>query len=301
MVESARVVAPPAIGAATPQDIASRVAVTEPHELYGLPLEDFVAERTALAKGLRKEGRREQAEEVSSLRKPSVGAWAVNQLVRTRGGEIAALFAAGDALEHAQSDLLAGRGDARALREAVESERDAVDELVALAQGLLSAEGHQLTSTTLERVSESLQAAALDEDARAQVKDGCLARELRHVGLGQRGNVSQPGSAPSSRTKARAQPNAATKRERAADAALRAETTRTERERAERLKAARRAEADARRAAERAERQLRTAQSRRDDAAESLREAEDALAAAREHAERATLEHDRAGQALKRV
>ncbi|MEO6857951.1 MAG: hypothetical protein ABI323_05110 [Solirubrobacteraceae bacterium] len=254
------------------------VAVTEPHDLYGLALEDFVPERTALAKALRKDGRREQAAEVSSLRKPSVAAWAVNQLVRSRGREIAALFAAGDALEQAQSDLLAGRGDARSLRDAVERERDAVGELAELARGLLSAEGHQLTPATLERVSESLHAAALDEDARTQVKDGCLARELRHVGLGQSGSLSQPASASSSRTRARAKPDATTKRARAADTALRAETKRTERERVEGLKAARRAEADARRAAERAERQLRTAQSRRDDAAESLREAEDALA-----------------------
>lgn len=76
-------------------------AVTEPHDLYGLPLERFVAERAALTKALRRAGSREQATEVASLRKPSVAAWAVNQLVRAHGREIAALFAAGDGLEHA--------------------------------------------------------------------------------------------------------------------------------------------------------------------------------------------------------
>jgi hypothetical protein len=276
---------------ATPQVIASMAAVTEPHDLYGLPLEDFVPGRAGLTKALRKEGRREQAAEVSSLRKPSVAAWAVNQLVRTRAREIAALFAAGDALDHAQSELLAGRGDARALRDAVERERDAVSELVEVAQGLLSAQGHQLTPATLERVSESLHAAAFDKDARAQVKDGCLARELRYVGLGQSSSLSQSAPAASSAAKTRAQPKAP----------KRAETKRTERARAERLKAARAAEADARRAAERAERQLRTAQGRRDDAADVLLETEDALAAAREQAERATLEHDRADRALKQL
>ncbi len=265
--------------------------VTEPHDLYGLPLEDFVPERTALAKTLRKDGRREQAADVSSLRKPSVAAWAVNQLVRTRGREIAALFAAGDALDHAQSELLGGRGDARALREAVQRERDAVGGLVELAQGLLSAEGHQLTSTTLERVAESLHAAAFDQHARAQVNDGCLARELRHVGLGQSSSLSQSATAAGAGARTRARPKAAPS----------AEAKRTERARAERLKAARTAEADARRAAERAARQLGTAQSRRDDAADALREAEDALAAAVEEAERATLEHDRADRALKQL
>jgi hypothetical protein len=266
-------------------------AVTEPHDLYGLPLEDFVPERTALAKTLRKAGRREQAEEASSLRKPSVAAWAVNQLVRTRGREMAALFAAGDALDHAQSELLAGRADAGALHEAVQRERDAVGELLELARGLLSAQGHQLTQATLERVSESLHAAALDEDARAQVNEGCLARELRHVGLGQSSILSRSAPAAGAAAKVRARPTGARS----------AETKRAERARAERLKAARTAEADARRAAERAERQLRTAQARRDDAADALREAEDALAEARGQAERAALEHDRADQALTRI
>jgi hypothetical protein len=49
---------------------------------------------------------------VAKLRKPSVAAWAVNQLVRTQGRAIGELFDAGDALQRAQSDLLAGRGDA---------------------------------------------------------------------------------------------------------------------------------------------------------------------------------------------
>jgi hypothetical protein len=246
-----------------------------------------------LAKARRKDGQREQADEVASLRKPSVAAWAVNQLVRTRAREVHSLFAAGDALQHAQSDLLAGRGDARALRDAVAREREAVEALADLARGLLSSGGHELTPTTLERVSQSLHAAALDEDARAEVKAGCLTRELRHVGLGQGGLAGQPALAPSGRGNARAQPKTSK--------AERTERERPERERAERLKAARRTESDARRAAERAEREVQVAQGRRDDAAESLRKAEDALVAAREAAERAKREHDRADQALQRL
>jgi hypothetical protein len=253
-----------------------------------------------LAKALRKDGEREPADEVASLRKPSVAAWAVNQLVRTRPGELQALFAAGDALQSAQSDLLAGSGDASALRDGVTNEREAVEALVDLARGLLSSGGHELTPTTLERVSQSLHAAALDEDARAEVEAGCLTRELRHVGLGQGGLAGQPAAAAGARTKARGEPKAAKAKraEREETKRERAERERSERERAQAVKAARRAEADARRAAERAEREVQTAQARRDDAAELLRKAEDALVEAREAAERATREHDRADQAL---
>jgi hypothetical protein len=287
------------------------VAVTDQHDLYGLSLERFVPARGSVAKALRKEGRREQAAEVLSLRKPSVAAWAVNQLIRTRGREIAALFDAGDALQLAQSQLLAGRGDGRALREAVARERDAVSGLAELARGLLSSEGHELTQTMLDRVSQTLHAAALDADARAQVRDGCLVRELRHVGLGQLGISSQPASPRSGRIQTGGQRGAddrgmtpaavSTTRPSRPDAGRRAAAKRTERERDQRLKLARKAEADAYRCAERAERELRTAQVRRDDAAESLRRAEVALSAARERAERAILERERAAQTLDRL
>ena len=153
-------------------------------DLYGLALDRFVAERTTLAKGLRKEGRREEAGEVAALRKPSVAAWAVNQLVRTQRAAVLDLLAAGDALRDAQSELLAGRGDGRALRAAADRERAAVDGLVQAARGLLSSEGVELSATVIDRVSETLHAAALDEDAREQVRHGRLERELRHAGLG---------------------------------------------------------------------------------------------------------------------
>jgi len=297
--------------------------VTEPHDLYGLPLERFVTERAALTKALRKSGSREQATEVAALRKPSVAAWAVNQLVRVHRREVAALFAAGDGLEHAQSELLTGGGDPHALRAAVERERGAVDELTESARGVLSSDGHQLTQTTLERVSESLHAAALDPDARAQVRDGCLTRELRHIGLGDSGAVSRPVSPRRDPTRARARSKAADRgaprasnrgRKGASDDGGGSETQGAERQRAERrraerleaeradqLRAARKAETDARRIAERAERKLHTAQTRRDGAAQALRKAEDALAAARDDSERAALEHRRADQALARV
>jgi hypothetical protein len=271
------------------EGLGSITGVTDEHDLYGLPLEGFISARTELAKALRKDGHRERAGEVSALRKPSVAAWAVNQLVRTRGRDVTALFQAGDALQDAQSRLLAGRGDGHALREAVTSERQAVSRLVEQAGGLLSSDGHELTQTTLDRVSDTLHAAALDGDARALFEDGCLVRELRHVGLGQGDTLSPAASPP---------PSSPRPASRSSDAARRAETRRTERERAERLKLARKAEADTRRAAQRAARELHTAQARRDKAAESLQGAEDALAEARERADRATLERDRARHEL---
>ena len=285
------------------------------HDLYGLALDRFVAERGAVAKALRAEDRRDEAAEVASLRKPSIAAWAVNQLIRTQGRAVQALFDAGDALRGAQADLLAGSGDGRTLRAAGDRERGAVDDLVAAARGLLTSEGYELSAAVVERVSDTLHAAALDERAREQVREGCLERELRHVGLGlglgEEVSAPPPGSAKggaemkgaakvgaagkgaakrktgtegTAKTATAAKDAVAAKRraEREAATAERAEAKRAERERAAARKVARTAAVTARRRAEAATRAAQTAQERRDRAAQALSEADAALARARE-------------------
>jgi hypothetical protein len=247
------------------------VTDADPRDLYGLPLDRFVSERGVLAKALRAEGDKEEAALVAALRKPSVAAWTVNQLIRTQRRAVEAVFEAGDEVKRAQSELLAGQGSARVLREAAGRERRAVDEVTEVARGFLSSEGHEPTPATLDRVSMTLHAAALDEEARGQVREACLEHELRQVGFGVSEDVGPPAM------------------------------QQAERQRAERLKSARKAEAAARREAERAARDVDGAQERRDRAAGSLQEAEDALASARERAEDATLAHQRAQRAMKGV
>lgn len=153
-------------------------------ELYGLPLERFVPERNALARELRANGQRDEAAAVASLRKPSVAARAVNQLARAHPRELRRLFTAGDALSEMQSSVLAGQAGGRDLSEARAREREAVSTLVEAASALLAAEGLTPSASVLERIGETLHAAALDDDAREPVDEGRLERELRHVGLG---------------------------------------------------------------------------------------------------------------------
>jgi hypothetical protein len=236
----------------------------EPNELYGLPLERFTEERNALARELRRAGRREESTNAARLPKPSLAAWAVNQLVRTQRREVSDLLGAGDALRAAQAALLDGRGNADALRDAVENERVARERLTNRARGLLSSEGHELSPATLSKVSETLNAAALDDDARAKVEHGCLVRELHHVGLGTLEAGTPARSAKSTRppSKQRASPRAGRRPVRA---------THSE------MGAAQKAEAEARRRDERTTRDLAEAKKRRDRAARVLRQAEEAL------------------------
>lgn len=285
------------------------MAGVDPDDLYGLPLERFVKERGELARALRADGRCDEAAAAAGLRKPSVAGWAVNQLVRSQAAAVKELFEAGDALRAAQADLLVGRGDGGALRAARERERAAVDGLVDTARGLLTSEGHELSPAVVDRVLDTLHAAALDEDAREQVRSGRLERELRHVGLGlgETAAAATAPSAPVSAPRARrdvgegATKPRPTERDREDRRRAAAEAERVERERATARKAARAAETAAQRRAQSAARALRDAQERRERAARALDEAEEALGAARAEADDADDAHRRARAELERL
>jgi hypothetical protein len=142
--------------------------------LYGLPLEDFVARRDALAKEARAAGDRERAAEIKQLAKPTRAAWAVNQLVHSRPEEVRALVAAGEALAGAQEQLLDG-ADPAVLRSAADASRALVDALAAEAP---------VDGATKDKVRATLHAATVDEDVRAEVAAGRVLKERSASGFG---------------------------------------------------------------------------------------------------------------------
>jgi hypothetical protein len=146
--------------------------IDEADQLYGLPLEDFVAERDALAKRLRADGRRAEADEVKSLRKPPAVVWAVNQLMRTQHKPAKALVAAADRAAKNPGD-----------RDALRAHHDALDELTAAGAGLLSGKGRGLSEDALLRVRSALHAASLDRDAREDFIAGRLSEEPAPAGF----------------------------------------------------------------------------------------------------------------------
>ena len=159
----------------------------EPDDLYGLPLEEFTAARNALAK---------ERPEAKGLRKPSIAAWAVNQLARRHRRELESFLDAAAKVRQAQ---LRG-GDVRATTAA---ERTALRRLLQLA-------GEYAGAAQSDRIRQTLQAAAVDEDAAEQVRAGRLERELEPAGFG---TLVAGGAAPARRTEP------APKRDRAAERA----------------------------------------------------------------------------------
>jgi hypothetical protein len=262
------------------------VAVDDPDDLYGLPLDAFVPERDALAKRLRSEGRRGDAGEVKALRKPSVAAWGVNQAVRTQPKAARELWDSGDALIGAQEALLAGRGGAGDLRAAVERERSALGGLVEAARGLLTSAGRDLGESTIERVRETLHAAAVDRDAREQVAPGRVTREMAHAGLGGLEAAPEPAARPASAP--------AERRTGGGAAAPQAERGHKEQDRAAKQQAERERREQERVAAQQAEHARREQARRRTGAERALREATRAFERAERTAGRAAGQLERA-------
>src|SRR4051794_6591106 len=141
----------------------------EADDLYGLPLGEFTAARDALAKRLRGEKRREDADFVKGLKRPSVAAGAINLAVRAPRADD--LLVAREGLGSAHGALLDGLGAAAAVRAATAREREAVRDLTRLALG------DDASAATEEKVRATLHAAAVDDEVRELLAAGRLERE----------------------------------------------------------------------------------------------------------------------------
>jgi hypothetical protein len=156
----------------------------EADALYGLPLERFTSARDALAARLRSSGDVEEAASVKALRKPTTPAWAVNQVARRAREQVEELIAASDRLRRAQQALLEG-GPAHEVWEATLVEREAIRSLTDEAERALVEAGSAASRSTLDRVADTLAAAAADVGGRTLLRRGILTAEMRRAGFGE--------------------------------------------------------------------------------------------------------------------
>lgn len=124
--------------------------------LFRLPLAEFTGERNTLAARLKKEGRRNDADRVKLLAKPSVSAWTVNQLYWDHRDAFDQLMASGKRLRPAHKLRLAGK--VASVRDSLDARREALVHLSDLAQELLREAGSNPSLDTLRRVTTTLEA-----------------------------------------------------------------------------------------------------------------------------------------------
>jgi hypothetical protein len=240
----------------------------EINRLYGLPLDEFTVARDELAKRLRGEGERGAAEDVKRLRKPSLAAWALNQVRRNDPQRVDELIAAGERLRDAQGRLLA-TGDRGLLRDAAAEERRLAQELVRLGEGQLRDAGHSVSATVQSKLWATVHAVAGDQEARDLLAAGRLLHdhETSDLGLVAAGPGVQAPEAPTAKPRG--------------------------------------PQTSARRAVERklkdVERRLERARKRQQEIDEKLHEAEQRVTDARREAARAASELERAQAGAERV
>lgn len=149
--------------------------------LYALPLEQFTKARNDLAARLRKAHQDDVAATVRALKKPSTVAWAANRLARDQPKQVDTLLQAAEHLRDAQQRSLGSKAGADEVDEAAAAEREAVRALLASARTVL---GARATAPLLERLSQTLRAAAIDATARTLLQRGRLTEELKAAGFG---------------------------------------------------------------------------------------------------------------------
>jgi hypothetical protein len=144
-------------------------------ELLLVAPQDFVAERTARQRAVRKDDRA-LATAIGKLRKPSPAAWVIDLLAHD--GALDDAVDLGPALRKAQADA-----DPDAIRTLRRQRAEVVDALAQAGADLASDAGHPVTPAVLEQVRSTIEAAMADPHAGAAVRSGLLVTALESVGF----------------------------------------------------------------------------------------------------------------------
>jgi hypothetical protein len=144
-------------------------------ELLLVAPQDFVAERTARQRAVRKDDRA-LATEIGKLRKPSPAAWVIDLLAHD--GALDDAVDLGPALRKAQADA-----DPDAIRTLRRQRAEVVEALAQAGADLASDAGHPVTPAVLEQVRSTIEAAMADPHAGAAVRSGLLVTALESVGF----------------------------------------------------------------------------------------------------------------------
>jgi hypothetical protein len=271
----------------------------EVDRLYAIPLDQFTPARDALAARLKTAGDAAESARVKALRKPTAPAWAVNQLARRYPKQVEVLIAASDQLRRAQQELLQG-ASAGDLWEATLAEREAVGELMKAAEWLLKESGLGATRGTLDRVSDTLYAAAADPTGRTLLRRGLISQEMRRTGFG---DLTAPASS-SPRVKGSSKPSRPAPAAKPAPGPTSKKVLESERASVRATREAERADVEAVRlekAMRRADDEAVQARKRADAAARAAADAKQAAAAARREATEARREAERAGARFEKL
>ena len=148
-------------------------------DLFRLTPDRFTAARDELAGRLAKTGEKDAAAAVKKLRKPTLIAWALNELSRRSREDLTSLIEAGDELRSAQRKAASGMKES-GFQRAVEARRRAIHALTAAAVEILSEAGKPSQSAEAE-IGRTLEAASVDREAGEQLLQARLSKPIATV------------------------------------------------------------------------------------------------------------------------
>jgi hypothetical protein len=140
-------------------------------DLYAAPYDRFIAERNALAKGT---DDKDEASRIKALPKPTLSAWAVNQVARSHGDELRHLVELSDRLRGARGEEV---------RSLSKERNSVVATLVERARDVLTDAGHSASAANIERITNTLQAASVDPESVDDLVAGRLSTDMEPSGF----------------------------------------------------------------------------------------------------------------------
>jgi len=149
--------------------------------LFRLPVAEFTAARSALAVQLKKGGHRDESDRVKALAKPSISAWAANQLYWQQREAFDRLIATGQRFRQAQTSGRAGK--VADIRAALDARREALSHLSDLATALLRDAGSSPTPETIHRITTTLEALSAYASFPDEARPGRLTRDVDPPGF----------------------------------------------------------------------------------------------------------------------
>ena len=147
-------------------------------DLYGVDPDAFVAERKRLARELKDAGDEAAADAVAKTRKPTVAAWALNQLARKQRRDVDLLLDAGHRLRQAQEGVVGG-ADRAAFEQAQKTRTRGA--AAPDAAGVGAARRRVVAGAS--QISSTLRTAAVSEEGRELLARGRFTAPLESEGF----------------------------------------------------------------------------------------------------------------------
>lgn len=163
-------------------------------ELYGLRPQDFTTARDERSSEARRVGDKDLALSIRQLRKPTVGAWMANMLVRNQRADVERLIDLGEALRSNR------KLDGDQIRQVSKEKNDAVTSLIRQGRSIAKRTGQPVSQAAELDLEGTLDASFADPVSAASLRAGCLTTALRYSGLGLGSETKRIVGAPNTRS-----------------------------------------------------------------------------------------------------